>query len=36
MEPWLLLIQIGWMLVLAVVARAAFGAGERRLQVVGG
>ena len=35
-EPHLLLQQVGWMAVLAVVAIAVFGAGERRLQVVGG
>lgn len=35
-EPSLLLQQIGWLVVLAVAAAAVFGAGERRLQVVGG
>ena len=35
-EPALLLEQLAWIGVLAVVAAAAFGAGERRLQVVGG
>jgi ABC-2 type transport system permease protein len=35
-EPWLLLLQAGWLLVLWLVATAAFAAGERRLQVVGG
>lgn len=35
-EPQLLLEQVGWLAVLAVVAAAVFGAGERRLQVVGG
>ena len=35
-EPVLLLEQVAWIGVLAVVAVAAFGAGERRLQVVGG
>jgi ABC-2 type transport system permease protein len=35
-EPVLLLEQVGWLAVLAVLAAAAFGAGERRLQVVGG
>jgi ABC-2 type transport system permease protein len=35
-EPELLLVQLGWLAVLAVVAGAAFAAGERRLQVVGG
>jgi ABC-2 type transport system permease protein len=35
-EPELLLVQVFWIGVLAVVAAAAFRAGERRLQVVGG
>lgn len=35
-EPALLLEQVFWIAVLAVVANAAFVAGERRLQVVGG
>lgn len=35
-EPALLLEQAAWIAVLAVAARAAFAAGERRLQVVGG
>jgi ABC-2 type transport system permease protein len=35
-EPGLLLEQAVWLVVLAGVATAAFGAGERRLQVVGG
>jgi ABC-2 type transport system permease protein len=35
-EPGLLLVQLGWLAVLAMVAGAAFAAGERRLQVVGG
>ena len=35
-EPELLLVQVVWIGVLAVVAAAAFRAGERRLQVVGG
>jgi ABC-2 type transport system permease protein len=35
-EPWLLVMQVFWIGVLAVAARAAFRAGERRLQVVGG
>lgn len=35
-EPTLLLVQVFWIAVLAVAARAAFRAGERRLQVVGG
>jgi ABC-2 type transport system permease protein len=36
MEPVLLLEQVGWLLVLLVLASAIFSAGERRLQVVGG
>jgi ABC-2 type transport system permease protein len=35
-EPLLLVEQLLWTVVLTVVAAAAFGAGERRLQVVGG
>jgi len=35
-EPLLLLEQLGWLAVLFLVATAAFSAGERRLQVVGG
>ena len=35
-EPWLLLEQLFWIGALAVAASAAFRAGERRLQVVGG
>ena len=35
-EPGLLLIQAGWLAVLFLAASAAFTAGERRLQVVGG
>jgi ABC-2 type transport system permease protein len=35
-EPGLLALQTGWVVVLAVAASAAFGAGQRRLQVVGG
>jgi ABC-2 type transport system permease protein len=35
-EPLLLLEQVGWLAVLLVAASAAFAAGERRLQVVGG
>jgi ABC-type uncharacterized transport system permease subunit len=35
-EPRLLGEQLAWLAVLAVVAAAAFRAGERRLQVVGG
>lgn len=35
-EPELIVLQLFWLGVLLVAARAAFGAGERRLQVVGG
>ena len=35
-EPMLLLEQVGWLVVLATLAAAAFHRGERRLQVVGG
>jgi ABC-2 type transport system permease protein len=35
-EPWLLLVQLGWLAVLGLAASYAFGRGERRLQVVGG
>jgi ABC-2 type transport system permease protein len=35
-EPVLLLEQAGWLVVLTALAIAVFGAGERRLQVVGG
>jgi len=35
-EPWLLLVQAGWLVVLVVGAAAVFAAGQRRLQVVGG
>jgi len=35
-EPVLLLEQVGWLAVLFLAATAAFNAGERRLQVVGG
>jgi hypothetical protein len=35
-EPWLIAVQVGWALVLGLAAVAVFGAGERRLQVVGG
>lgn len=35
-EPVLLAVQVGWLVVLAWLARAVFAAGERRLQVVGG
>lgn len=35
-EPLLLVQQVGWLAVALLAARAAFAAGERRLQVVGG
>ncbi|HET9946135.1 MAG TPA: ABC-2 family transporter protein [Actinomycetes bacterium] len=35
-EPWLLLVQAAWLVVLAAGAAAVFAAGQRRLQVVGG
>jgi ABC-2 type transport system permease protein len=35
-EPWLLALQLGWLAVLAIGAIAAFRAGQRRLEVVGG
>jgi ABC-2 type transport system permease protein len=35
-EPWLLAQQVGWLVVLAVIAAAVFRAGERRLEVAGG
>lgn len=35
-EPWLLALQLGWLVVLGVAAAAAFAAGERRVQAVGG
>ena len=35
-EPWLLAEQVGWLAVCTCLAFAAFSAGERRLQVVGG
>ncbi len=35
-EPWLLALQLGWLAVLGVAAAAAFAAGERRVQAVGG
>jgi ABC-2 type transport system permease protein len=35
-EPVLLLVQAGWIVVMGALAAVAFGAGERRLQVVGG
>jgi ABC-2 type transport system permease protein len=35
-EPGLLLVQLAWLAVLSLAAGAAFAAGERRLQVVGG
>ena len=36
LEPILLVEQVGWLAVLACIATAVFGAGERRLQVVRG
>jgi ABC-2 type transport system permease protein len=35
-EPQLLVLQLGWLVALVAAAVAVFGAGERRLQVVGG
>jgi ABC-2 type transport system permease protein len=35
-EPWLLLVQVGWIAALAVAAASVFRSGERRLQVLGG
>jgi ABC-2 type transport system permease protein len=35
-EPALLLVQVGWIVVMGALAVVVFGAGERRLQVVGG
>lgn len=35
-EPWLLLVQAGWLVVLAALAVWVFDRGQRRLQVVGG
>ena len=35
-EPVLLLVQLGWLIVLTVLAAAVFRAGQRRLQVLGG
>ncbi len=35
-EPWLLLVQVGWLVVLAALAVWVFARGQRRLQVVGG
>jgi viologen exporter family transport system permease protein len=35
-EPWLLLVQLGWIAVLARAATVVFRSGENRLQVVGG
>ena len=35
-EPQLLLLQVGWLVVLVALAAAVFRAGERRLQVLGG
>lgn len=36
LEPMLLVEQVGWLAVLAVISTVVFTAGERRLQVVGG
>lgn len=36
LAPALLLVQVGWLLVMALAAVAAFAAGQRRLQAVGG
>ena len=36
LEPWLLVGQAGWLVVMVGAAIAVFSAGERRLQVVGG
>ena len=36
LEPWLLLEQLGWLAVVALLATAVFRRGERHLQVVGG
>jgi ABC-type uncharacterized transport system permease subunit len=35
-EPWLLLVQVGWLIGLLACAGGVFRAGERRLEVVGG
>jgi ABC-2 type transport system permease protein len=35
-EPWLLLPQVGWLVVLMAGAASVFGLGQRRLEVVGG
>lgn len=35
-EPWLLVVQLGWLAALLAAAAIGFRAGERRLQVVGG
>lgn len=35
-EPLMLVVQLAWLAVLTAIALAVFGAGERRLQVVGG
>jgi ABC-2 type transport system permease protein len=35
-EPWLLLVQLGWLAVLSLVAMRVFTVGERRLAVAGG
>ena len=35
-EPWLLVVQLGWLVALGGTATVLFSAGERRLQAVGG
>jgi len=35
-EPWLLLVQVGWLVALVALAVWVFARGQRRLQVVGG
>jgi viologen exporter family transport system permease protein len=35
-EPWLILLQAGWLVVLMTGAAAVFGMGQRKLEVVGG
>ncbi|MQA98726.1 MAG: hypothetical protein GEU78_00290 [Actinobacteria bacterium] len=35
-EPWLLLLQVGWLVAMVGAAVAVFSSGERRLQAVGG
>jgi ABC-2 type transport system permease protein len=35
-EPWLLLVQVGWIVVVVAIAAAVFRSGERRIQSVGG